>query len=251
MTNFLNRMAARAIGAAPVARPFVPARFSPATGLAKGGVAEHAAPDENAIVEVVPDPVGKSVTHERPIVATSLDDGRETLASSVTAKDLSSVAVPETTSVEGNRDRSLPSLTEPALLDAVHSASSLESSLPITDVADQTWPISLQPDQKVIEGKRLIDDTRPLPPLSGPASRPAGSALPIPWTMAGNSRAVHSRRDQSGEFNSEAPIIRVSIGRIDVRAQFPAAPSPSPARTPRPAALSLDEYLRQRREGKR
>jgi hypothetical protein len=47
-------------------------------------------------------------------------------------------------------------------------------------------------------------------------------------------------------------VIRVTIGRIDVRAVFPpAAAAPAPARKTPAGALSLDDYLKQRSEGKR
>ncbi|MFN7949727.1 MAG: hypothetical protein U0Z53_30520 [Blastocatellia bacterium] len=48
-----------------------------------------------------------------------------------------------------------------------------------------------------------------------------------------------------------APVIRISIGRVEVRAVMPTAPAPrtAPAR-PRPG-LSLDDYLREREGGKR
>lgn len=58
---------------------------------------------------------------------------------------------------------------------------------------------------------------------------PALSALPSP---AG---------EQAGE--SAAPVIRVTIGRIDVRAAEPPAPPPEPPAPPAPR-LSLDDYLR-------
>jgi hypothetical protein len=46
--------------------------------------------------------------------------------------------------------------------------------------------------------------------------------------------------------------IRISIGRVEVRAPTPPAPPapPTPARLARPS-LSLDDYLRQRDEGGR
>lgn len=49
-----------------------------------------------------------------------------------------------------------------------------------------------------------------------------------------------------------APMIRVTIGRVEVRAIMPAAPAP-PRSTPARAtpSLSLDEYLRLRTEGRR
>lgn len=50
---------------------------------------------------------------------------------------------------------------------------------------------------------------------------------------------------------SAAPIIRVTIGRVDVRAQFPAAPPAPTSRSQRPLALSLEDYSKQRAGGKR
>jgi hypothetical protein len=47
-------------------------------------------------------------------------------------------------------------------------------------------------------------------------------------------------------------VIRVTIGRIDVRAEFPApAAHDASARKSRPLARTLDEYLKERTEGKR
>ena len=47
------------------------------------------------------------------------------------------------------------------------------------------------------------------------------------------------------------PVVKVSIGRVEIRAEFPAAvKKTSPPRSPS-LGLSLDEYARLRREGKR
>jgi len=47
-------------------------------------------------------------------------------------------------------------------------------------------------------------------------------------------------------------VIRVTIGRIDVRAEFPTPVShDATARKVQSSTLSLDEYLQQRIEGKR
>jgi hypothetical protein len=44
------------------------------------------------------------------------------------------------------------------------------------------------------------------------------------------------------------PTIKITIGRVDVRAVMPAAATPHPAPAQRRPALSLDDYLK-RREG--
>jgi hypothetical protein len=51
---------------------------------------------------------------------------------------------------------------------------------------------------------------------------------------------------------SAPPIVRVTIGRIEVRAEL-SSPKPRSASAPRAksAAISLDDYLKQRGEGRR
>jgi hypothetical protein len=52
------------------------------------------------------------------------------------------------------------------------------------------------------------------------------------------------------ELGDEAPIVRVTIGRIEVRAVHPTAPAPKPAK-PAPPRLSLEDYLHERKRGLR
>jgi hypothetical protein len=47
-----------------------------------------------------------------------------------------------------------------------------------------------------------------------------------------------------------APTIKITIGRVDVRAVMPERPAPRPTPAARNAALSLEEYLKQRSGGK-
>jgi hypothetical protein len=75
--------------------------------------------------------------------------------------------------------------------------------------------------------------------------RPATTVRPA-------SRLTAARRAMPAkQIRDEPPPVRVTIGRIEVRAVVPppqAAPRPAPRR---PAPLSLDEYLEQRRSGRR
>ena len=48
----------------------------------------------------------------------------------------------------------------------------------------------------------------------------------------------------------ESPTIRISIGRVEVRAIMPASPAPRTAAAPQPPRLSLDEYRKQRNGGR-
>jgi hypothetical protein len=78
------------------------------------------------------------------------------------------------------------------------------------------------------------------PAVSGPES-----AFGLrPRDAAGFPRAA-ARVDSSS--SPPAPIVRISIGRIDVRATPPARPAaPGPAQVRKDDRLSLEEYLRPR-----
>jgi hypothetical protein len=95
------------------------------------------------------------------------------------------------------------------------------------------------PDLAPIAGLAAFADEEP---LAGPA-RPAEP----PWArQPGTSR----QRRQAGRENPE-PVVRISIGRVEIRADGADAPRPrrQAARTRQPA-LELSEYLR-RRDGRR
>jgi hypothetical protein len=49
----------------------------------------------------------------------------------------------------------------------------------------------------------------------------------------------------------DTPTVRVTIGRIDIRAEVAASSAPVVSRRPRAATLSLDQYLKQRSEVRR
>jgi hypothetical protein len=73
--------------------------------------------------------------------------------------------------------------------------------------------------------------------LHDPTLPAAPSALPAPVPARGSGPAAPE------------PVIRVTIGRIEVRAFAPAAPA-APAARPAAPRLGLAEYLRRRGEGR-
>jgi hypothetical protein len=48
-----------------------------------------------------------------------------------------------------------------------------------------------------------------------------------------------------------SPTVRVSIGRIEVRAEITSPVPKAPAQRPRPSTLSLDQFLKQAGRGAR
>jgi hypothetical protein len=95
------------------------------------------------------------------------------------------------------------------------------------------------------------------PPEQRPMLSPARVVpieAPRPREKRSESRAIAppiaARPAQRPAVEPEPPVIHVSIGRIEVRAVAPAAPTPQRPRPPLEPRLSLDEYLR-RRDGER
>ena len=90
--------------------------------------------------------------------------------------------------------------------------------------------------------------SRMFEPLQEPSSD-----LPDGETVLGRGAAVPNRPDVR-EFipgGAEPPVIRIHIGRVDVRANVQAKSTPAARPKAGGSSLSLDDYLRQRNEGKR
>lgn len=109
---------------------------------------------------------------------------------------------------------------------------------------------SAQQDQEPsVENKS--GDRRLHPPIElVPAPR---DSKPAPATSAPATSATLRPRSAEPELKKpteQTPVVQIHIGRIEVRA-VTSAPVSSPPPTSRPPRLTLDDYLRQRNEGKR
>jgi hypothetical protein len=115
--------------------------------------------------------------------------------------------------------------------DETHSPATRRSPETPAQLNERATTLPIQPtpiaDRVVHSDRAPIPIRAPIPPAALPASV--------------------SRRQDKGE----PPAIHVTIGRVEVRARFaPPPPVPEKPRT-RPSGLTLDEYLRQRSEGRR
>jgi hypothetical protein len=99
-------------------------------------------------------------------------------------------------------------------------------------------PPAPRPDDAVPPAATEHTSSPPLEPRVQPAVPEAEGPSP--------ERSSADGRDAA----EAAPVIRVTIGRIDVRA-VAEVPPPSSARRPAAPRLSLDEYLRERARGER
>jgi len=99
-------------------------------------------------------------------------------------------------------------------------------------------------------------ESQPFVDTGAPAQSATKQARPKPLEELGNSIAPATVPDHGSLMATRAdkisPTVQVSIGRVEVRAFTPnAAAARAIAERRRPPLLSLEEYLRQRNEGRR
>jgi len=245
MANYFDRLAGRTLGIIPVAQPLVPPITAAAPHL------ELAAP-----LEVKTD-----------VTQPSVEDGRSAMHWSLHP----SLPPPEETDFTMHRasppnSRTAVNRDTAAARAIVHSIPASEPESPATA---STWMRSVRSahrDARTFSPENVIEENNfegdavarahqqpPLvteePILGRVLARPTEatpSQPPFPQSQ--------SHRSQPDGFidSAAAPTIRITIGRVDVRAQFPPSVNPpSPARPGRASALSLEQYEKQRREGRR
>jgi hypothetical protein len=234
MRGFLERLGARALGLAPVAQPIVPPIFDPGHGHGPGSGAaggmpvaelELAEPSDDrptASTAAVKDPGPRSVERARR-------DAREPAAwdgPHAALRDYEREQEPSGRAHDhGPQERFVETLPPAGREAALVLAAPQEGVRP--EAADERW--------------------------SGPVLSVVPRVAPHPQhplSTRDNHSTMSGPRDPAAAAKT-APVIRVTIGRIDVRADVP-APAPARAATPpRAPTLSLEDYLKQRKEGKR
>ncbi len=215
MSDFLGRMAGRARNTLRVAQPLIPSAFAPGAPAAEAGF--EAGEAERAPAQTVPQPL--ALARQR---------------------------------TEGAREIPPPEEVAPAFKDARFRDRLSESP----EIAGGQGENEIPP---AAPGQQRIRTTEGDPPRALDWSEQATATLPlpaqakraIPTSTAAPVAGPVPARQRAAAAESPAPVIRVTIGRVDVRAEFPPSTSRPEVRKTEPARLSLDEYMKQRSEGKR
>jgi hypothetical protein len=210
VSDFLARVAARAVGEAPLAQPRLPALFEPgAPGLdiVDTEAVTHA-PSEQ-LTAVRRHATSETHTHRAP----ETDDRRMPAASPEPVEAMPLMreaprAVPTLPALGGERDAPVP-----------------ES----TPVASPEPPVPLS--------------------LADAVARVTAPAVPAAPARQETEVRVAAAHTASAQVHDEPPAVRVHIGRLEVRANLQnAAPPPQPRPADaRPQGLSLADYLRGKR----
>jgi len=215
MSDFLSNLIARSFTDVPVIQPRVPSLFEPAAG--EFFDEPQSSTPTTAAAETVAPTTAPSVSKSSPV--------REAVTSQLIANESDADAEKRL------RKRDAPALESAPVSAKTQSAGKQTSGE--TPLEVETKRI-VAPVDSFRDGEKDADKRkRPSEPFSRPRpfqSRPRKDFLP-----------VEQRSSKS------APIIRVTIGRIEVRAIHlaPSAPAPKPLK-PVPPKLSLDDYLHKR-----
>ncbi len=228
MSDFLSRVAARAVGEAPVARPRLPALFE------RPEAAEVS-------LEVVDEEVIAPAAS-----APALSDAPAEVRGAVSASTLDESDPRRTQDVLPPP----PLAAEPPVVDAAPEQPQVVRRTRPESVTPPALPIiDAERDERAREGGfDLATDSEPAG-ASEAAVRtapavgvPATPAVPKAAPAAAAAEIVARPRD-------EQPAVRVHIGRLEVRANLQPAPAQPPRREDaRSEGLSLADYLRGKRE---
>ena len=240
MSDFLDRLAARAIGGETALAPRLPSLFeplqrTPIVSLAEEGEtpSRHSAAATPAAPAAVPAP------------STPLDMLAQQTVGRAMPVDSIPASAAVATPLPRDATRPSPVASAPVPPPAVERAVAPSAA---------TSPVGALPSSPVPprQTRITVDRHEPLPPPS------SGSLLSTPTLVFSTSPGVpapvrpstgaarHARATPIGARSETAsePVVHVSIGRLEVRA--PPAPAAPTRHREQPRPGSLDDYLRQR-----
>lgn len=239
MSNFLNNLVARTLNLAPVVQPRVMSRFEPA----------QAAPDQSVEVETPTPPQPQvttnifesHVTEPAPVVITQPPVDYQQVINTVRNTYVDSHDVVQVPTVEKVREHSIET--------RIHTEKSTDSRLEIRE-------------NRILERVPAPEAPKQNPPnprLQTPEPAPVAKEVATPTPAPPIVPRVVTRIEPAPVvkpvvvppvFQSEpTETINVTIGRVDVRAVFSSQAPKVPARSA--STTSLDDYLKQRSEGRR
>jgi len=212
MANFFSRLAERALGSAPVAQPDLPSMFAPL------------APME---------------------LSTEISAGPE---SARAERSTSDNAARDATS------QNAPTQPQPAppVIRARHDGQ-INVRQTKSELARDRFRFDVEDSNLKSENRRDLDNS-----YDHNGARAGADEAP-PQSVSRETLVRQAARSAIADFafstagrpETPAPTIQVSIGRVEVRAVTPPAPTPRIVEKKAPPLLSLDQYLRQRNEGRR
>jgi|SRR5882672_909478 len=241
MANLFDRLVGRALGVIPVAQPLLAPVTSAASGLGSVSTAPETA-TEISQPSVESASLGSEFAPHPNLPRNNNDDHDEDRMAVRRSPTLPSPTVSEHTAM--NSSASEPTISTALVVTAFPAQLRPATSEPVS-LANKN-----QEERQPVITRRSEPRPANVDPVVGrvtPLIRPV-----VEPSLPAKQDRVHRIEQNSGPVETIAPVIRVTIGRVDVRAQFPSATSPRPtARHKGATPLSLEEYAKQRSEGRR
>jgi hypothetical protein len=218
VSDFLFRLAARALGSATVVQPRLASRFEPAAGFEETvevtSAREHDAALAPEAARVVPAPVAPALAERVPPPA------------------LEPAPRPPAPVSQGERASAAPSAPPPQTAPAIRVVT-------VEEKREQSE--TLHRERTILE-EIVTREDRPATPREPPPPR---KPLELPAR-----RAAARAPSAATERPEPAQTAEVTIGRVEVRAIHQAPPPPREAPARRGPSLTLDDYLKQRSGGR-
>lgn len=240
VSDFLDRVATRALGSESMLSPRLPSLFEPA---GRGGAAVTEESVQIQAAPVAERTQEQALPNLRRIDSRMVAEAPELEPVRPFAREPMAQAETHERSIVTEEVRLFPS-SKPSMRDAP-----IEPASPrMVSRQERASTGELQPlrETRILRERITTETPREEPagellPPSQPvfASRPEADARRANAPSPSSAKALASAAPPSGE-----PAVHVSIGRLEVRAAPTNATAPRPAAPPRPSAL--DDYLRQR-----
>lgn len=238
MSNFLNNLVARTLNLAPVVQPRITSRFEPFT----------APPDQSVEVEAPPPPAEPHVATTKIIESRITEQAPVVVAPQVERERV--INTIRNTHVESKHE--VVQVPVP-VVEKIHERVIEETRINTEKSTDSRLEIR---ENRIIEPAPAPKAPDPFHPRSKTVVEPAPLTItkevPVPAPQPVVPRVVEpAQRLQILPAPQVEPTetINVTIGRIDVRAVFSAQAPKTPVRAP--STNALDDYLKQRSEGRR
>jgi hypothetical protein len=203
--------------------------------------------------------IGRSFT-DAPVIQPRLPSLFETPADEFSHEAQSSAATMTAPEAIAPADALSPATPETAKTPITNASEArAEGHLPGPDAPEhKRAPVIAeppQPSEQAARVKRLEVETKriivPVDSLGDGEKDAEDKRVPESFSQPRSGQSPRRKAFSPAERSSKsAPIIRVTIGRVEVRAIHPPAPAPKSAK-PAPSKVSLEDYLRKRERGLR
>ncbi|MBD2490843.1 hypothetical protein [Aulosira sp. FACHB-615] len=272
MADFFSRLVERSLGVSPVVQPAIAPRFSSAPAIIDEVNLQWRREVENSPTPVnanpsVGEPSPQNITSVQPDLANNQVPGQaqqnplttpSLLNQSIQSSNLKQVIPPITQAIAPSQFIAEPP-NQKAALEPFQVFKPREFHPPMTQAIEPpNQKVSLEPF-RVLKPREQILGENPSLVMDGelanapeivadratvPISKPSGTIATHQVPLAQS--AVSSPLPQVATEPAAPPTIRVSIGRVEVRAIMPTPPAPKATPVRSRPAVSLDTYLQQR-----